>query len=92
MAAPPGFVLDANGVASPAWGAASLEAAPAAAARAPGAESGAGAWEAVGWVFWGTLVLAVVGGAAVWVWKGPLAGAATAWFISPIPPPPFSPI
>jgi hypothetical protein len=38
------------------------------------------------------LAAAVVGGLIVWAWKGPAAGAATAWFISPIPPPPLSPI
>lgn len=42
--------------------------------------------------FWFFLVAAVVGGLIVWVWKGPVAGAATAWFISPIPPPPLAPI
>lgn len=42
--------------------------------------------------FWFFLAAAAVGGVAVWLWKGPAAGAATAWFISPIPPPPLSPI
>ena len=42
--------------------------------------------------FWFFLIAAAVGGVAVWLWRGPVAGAATAWFISPVPPPPLSPI